>query len=138
MSERVSSGPTRPTTKCGAKSRMSASHHAMRSPLGRGHGLVERLALALAGSELGQHVVDRDDAGAGVGGHAGGGVGGVVVHHEDLVDQPARRRPGIVRICSTIGPTVAASSRAGRHTLTTWPWRALSSARAAASKSPCR
>ena len=34
---------------------------------GRGHGLVERLALALAGPQLGQHVVDRQHPGAGVG-----------------------------------------------------------------------
>jgi hypothetical protein len=54
-----------------------------------GDGLVERLALPLAGAELRQHVVDADHPSAGLAGDAGRVVGGVVVHHEDLVHQSA-------------------------------------------------
>ena len=45
---RSSSGPSRPATKRGPKSRMSASHHTTRSPVERVQRLPQRLALAVA------------------------------------------------------------------------------------------
>ena len=138
MSERVSSGPTRPTTKCGGEVADVGVAPGDEVAAGRGHRLVERLALALAGPQLGQHVVDGEHPSAGVGGDAGGVVGGVVVHHEDLVHQPAAVDQRGADLLDDRADGGAPRRAPGRHTLTTWPWRALSSARAAASKSPCR
>jgi hypothetical protein len=53
------------------------------------HGLVQRLALALTRAQLREDVVHRQHPGAGVGGDASRVVGGVIVHHQDLVHEPA-------------------------------------------------
>jgi hypothetical protein len=50
------------------------------------HRLPQRLALAVALAEVGEHGGGIDDRGAGVPGPAGRVVGGVVVDHDDLVD----------------------------------------------------
>ena len=115
MSGRVSSGPRSPTTKCGPKSRMSASHHTMRSPCAAATDLQSASPLPSPGPSSGSTSSTASTRAPAAGGDASRGVGRVVVDHEHLVDQPAAFDQ-VARSCSTIGPTVAASSRAGRHT----------------------
>ena len=65
---------------------------------GRGQRLPQRLALAGAGAVGGQHVGGGDDVGAGRPGDRGGGVGGVGVDDQQLVDQRQPAHPALVQV----------------------------------------
>ena len=65
---------------------------------GRGQRLPQRLALAGAAAVRGQHVGGGDDVGTGRPGDRGGGVGGVGVHDQQLVDQRQPAHPPLVQV----------------------------------------
>ena len=101
---------------------------------GRGQRLPQRLALARAGAVRGQHVGGGDDVGAGR--RATAAVSSVESESMTSSSSTSGTRR-IQRSCrsATRRPTVAASSRAGRTTLTRWPPRRLARSRAGRSTS---
>ena len=134
---RVSSGPSRPTTKSGSKLRTSASHQTIEVAAGRVERLPQRLALAVAvrRSRSGSRRPRRTVAPASAATCAR-------CDRSSGRRRPAARPPAASAPSGAVGwprrcrPTVSSSSRAGRHTEISRP--AFSATRRAASNSPAR
>ena len=117
---RVSSGPSRPMTKREPKLVMSASHHTTRSPWAALRPFHMASPLPVPGPTSASRSADRSTRAPAARGHGGGLVGRAVVDDQDLVDQRDPLRPAGGAPSPTMAPTVAASSLAGRHSVTTW------------------
>ena len=97
----------------------------MRSPRHACSDFQSALPLPEPGPASGQHVGLGDHGRARGAGDLGGGVGGAVVDHDDLVDEPpppvGASRPGARGPRARCRRRVAASLRAGRHTEIEYP-----------------